>query len=112
MAKVYDEKKDALWVRAHLSDFDGSVAEWKDSFYNLWREQMTWGFAYHIEVLEYHSGDVGVEMYIKPSFKDALLGAMESYKYRNIEVSPASVGVVYGFEHASLDDIEVLVIDY
>ena len=112
MGKVYDEKKDALWVRAYLSDFDGDVAKWKNSFYELWREQMTWSFAYHIEVHEYSDGDVGVDMYIKPSFKDALLGAMESYGYRNVHVDPSAVGIVYGFEHESMDNIEVLVIDY
>lgn len=111
MPKVYDEKESAVRVIAHYSDFDGDLTKWKDSFYLLWRLQMTWGFAYSIEVNESRSRGVFVDLLIKPCYKDNLLGTMAEWGYENITTDSAYVGVVWAYEHDELDDIEALIID-
>lgn len=85
----------AIRIRAYISDFDSeSGNDWKKSFYELWRYQMTWDFAHEIKVHEVHDGDVCVSMLIKKSFKKNVLDTMEHLGYRNIEVDKEHVGVI------------------
>ena len=111
MAKVYDERVKAVNVWAGLNDFDGSVDEWKMKFYELWRYQMTFSFAYEIDVHEVSSGDVIVDLIVKSEFKQNILDTMESLGYRNIHTDDEYIGIVYAFEHDELDDIWHLYLD-
>ena len=93
---VYEEE--AVNVVAYLEDFDGDVKEWKIAFYELWREQMTWSFAYEIVAGEHSDRSVYVCLKIRPKFKKALLGAMEQYGYRNIKTTDITIGIIEPYE--------------
>lgn len=108
--KVQYDKEKCIWVVAHHNDFDGDLAKWKDSFYMLWRYQMTWSYAYDIEVNENRKNGTFVRLLIKPAYLDNILGAMNDLGYRNIEIFDAYVGVADGYEINT--DIEAIVIDW
>lgn len=110
--KTYDEKKAAVELVAYLNDFDGDVQKWKHSFYEIWRYQMGYTFAYYIGVNENRRNGVFVRLIIKPGFKGNALDMMNDLGYREIKVYDASVGIVYGCEHEELDDIDLLDVDY
>ncbi len=113
MAKAYDEKKKALRILAWYEDFDGGLDRWKESFYTLWRCQLTWDFAYSITLRETRSKGVYVSLLIKPAYKDSLLDNMEDFGYRNVEVQEEPIGLIYGFDrYEELKDIEEVFIDY
>lgn len=109
------EVKTTLWiedgvlrVRAYISDFDSeSGNDWKKSFYELWRYQMTWDFAYEIKVHEVHDGDVCVSMLIREPFKKSVLETMERLGYRNVRVETEHVGKVqtYGITVKEAEDV-------
>ena len=96
------EVRTSLWiedgvlrVRTYISDFDKeSGNNWKESFYELWRYQMTWDFAHEIKVHEVSGGDVCVSMLIKKAFKDNVLDTMKYLGYRNIRIEEEHVGVI------------------
>ena len=111
MAKVYDEKATAVRVIAHLEDFDGDVNDWKINFYELWRYQMTWGFAFEISVGESRQNGVFVDLLVKKPYKKNILETMQELGYRNITHYDETVGIVYGYEHEDLDNIWYLYLD-
>lgn len=95
------EIRTSLWVengirlRTYISDFDKTGGnDWKRSFYELWRYQMTWDFAYEIKVHEVHDGDVCVSILARNAFEKQLLDTMEYLGYRNIKTSKENVGIV------------------
>lgn len=90
--EVYPEG--ALLVIAHFKDFDGDFQKWKDSFYELWRYQMTWSFAYELIVTESKKNGVFVRMVINRTYENPLLNTMEDLGYKDIKVSGAVVGVI------------------
>ena len=112
MARIYDEKKQAIRVIAHLKDFNGDNDKWKWSFYQIWRYQMTWDFAYSIEVRESRANGVYVDLLIKPSYREALMDTMESLGYKDVKTYNEWVGIVWACEHDGLNDIEELVLEY
>ena len=94
-AKTTIYAQDALYVTAYLEDFDGDIAKWKVSFYELWRYQMTWYFAHTIELFDSEQHGVFVNIVCKPAFKDSLLNTMESLGYRNVKVQNDEVGFIH-----------------
>lgn len=112
------EIRTSLWiedgakrVRAFDSDFEGS--NWKLAFYEVWRYQMGWRFAYEITVHEVHGGEVCVSMLIKPAYEKNVLDMMESLGYRNVQVSTEHVGVIEGYaiEAPEAEDMFTVVMD-
>ena len=111
MARTYDEKINATNVRAYYRDFDGELSKWKDSFYTLWRYQLTWDFAYRIDLKETKNG-VYVDMLIRNSYKKNVLETMEDLGYRSVYEDDVFIGEVWAYEHDELEGIEALVLDY
>lgn len=89
-----------LWIeegvryRAFLNDFDGDVAKWKNAFYEIWRYQMTWHFAYEIGVHECSDKDVCISVLVRPAYKDNAKDMLEAIGCRNIHTEVEAVGVV------------------
>lgn len=115
MTKIYDRTAEAIRITSRLDDFDGDVAKWKDAFYELWRYQMTWSFAYKIEVIEsggsYFDRKVFVELVVKEAYKTNALDLMETLGYRNVKTEDIKVGIVNEYKH-DLDDIYELILDF
>lgn len=105
--KAYYDKEPAIAVRASLEDFEGDVTKWKDSFYELWRYEMTWNFAYVLKVNEYSDKSVGVRIIARPAYKDALLDTMKHLGYRKITVDETAVAVISPYEYDMDGDLEI-----
>ena len=101
---IYDEKKTAIRMTAHYQDFEGQIEKWKDSFYMVWRYQMTWDFAYEIAVRDSRRYGVFIDILVKEAFKKDALKMLEDLGYRNVETSEENVGVVWEFEHPEFED--------
>ena len=112
MAKVLDEKQKAIRILSWYEDFDGNVDRWKDSFYTLWRWQLTYDFAYSIVLRETRAKGVYVSLLVKPAFKDCVLDTMKDLGYREIKAEDEMVGLIYGYDRKELEDIEEVFIDY
>lgn len=93
-ARVNVWMEDALNVSATLNDFDGDVQKWKLTFYELWRYQMTWHFAYRISVHDRRNGGVYVCILCKPAYEKNIVETMESLGYRNIIVEHENIGTI------------------
>ena len=104
MAKIYDEKKTAIRMTSHLEDFNGDSSEWKKSFYEVWRYQLTWDFAYEIALRESRRFGVFIDMLVKEAYKQNALDMLENLGYRNVTTSEENVGVVWEFEHKEFED--------
>lgn len=99
------EKRKAIRLVAYLRDFDGGDGnKWRNSFYELWRYQMTLGSAYSIVVNENRNDGVFVSVLVKLGYKKNVLETMQSLGYRNIEVSEETVGVINMWD-ADVDSI-------
>lgn len=102
---IYGE--DAVRVTANYKDFDGNISQWRDTFYELWRYQMTWSFAYEIEVIEGRDG-VFVSILSKPDFEKNIVETMGALGYGNVKHYAEKVGVV---ESLDVGDYDTVVID-
>ena len=111
MAKMYDEKKSAIRVTARYEDFEGDIAKWKDSFYTVWRYQLTWSFAYRIDLRESRKG-VFIDLLVKPAYRKNVIEMLEDLGYRNVAENTEFIGEVWALEHKGLEDISELVLDY
>ena len=92
------EREKATRIIANLNDFDGDVAAWKNAFYELWRWQMGWNFAYKMELFDGRRNGVALVMLIKSNYKDSVLSTMEDYGYRNIKAYDETVATVDLFD--------------
>lgn len=96
------EIRTTLWVedgvtrvRAYITDFVQDFGStWKGSFYELWRYQMTWNFAYEIKVHETSDKDVCVSMLVKNAYLKNVLDTMESLGYRNVQIEEEHIGII------------------
>lgn len=91
--KIYTEK--AYRFTATFERFDGDVEKWKQAFYEVWRHQLTYSFAYEIELRENRSG-VFLSMLVKEDYKDKAEGLAELGYHFSINEEPA--GIVNGCE--------------
>ena len=85
--------KDAIRVNASFKDFDGELDKWKDSFYQVWRLQLTWGFAYRIDLCETKNG-VYLNMLVKKAYKDNVLETLDGFGYKKIQTFHENVGEI------------------
>lgn len=105
------KKEKAIRVVALYEDFQSAKdtdkdTEWKLAFYNIWRYQMTWDFAYEIRVGESRSNGVFVDILARPAFVDPLISTMEMWGYREIEQYPENVGLVDAYD-ADVDFVDI-----
>lgn len=105
--KTYDEKRKAVRISAYYKDFDGNLDKWKNAFYQLWRWQMTWDFAYEIQLIDTRDG---VKVYImsKPNFQKNVLETMQDLGYRDIQTWEEKVAVFYTLEHEDLEEMDFI----
>lgn len=112
MARFYDEKEPALRVIAHYEDFDGGIDKWKDSFYQLWRIQLTWDIAHSIYLRETRKRGVYVDLLIKPAYKEELLANMDDFGYKNIQTYDENVAFLSTYDRDELYDVAEIHLDY
>ena len=110
MSRLIEERVTATRITASINNFDGNVEKWKLAFYEIWRYQMTWGFAYEIAVREGHKG-VFVDLLVKPAYAKSAQDMMYDLGYNGLTVYNEDVGLVSAWEHSELNGIELLVID-
>ena len=104
--------KDAVRIEASYADFNGDLNKWEDSFYQLWRLQLTWRFAYRITLEETRQG-VYVCLLVKPSYRDNAVETMDSFGYKNILTFHENIGVIEYPSDELLDmEIEQIEVDY
>ena len=104
--KLTVEKENAYRIMSSFKDFEGSVDEWKAKFYELWRYQLTWGFAYRID-LETKSG-VYVCLLVREAYRKNVLSLMDDLGYKNVREEVEKIGVVCGYG-TELDFTEAIV---
>lgn len=102
--EIFKEK--AFRFTASFEKFDGDVASWKEAFYEVWRHQLTYNFAYEIELRENRNG-VFLSMLVRESFKESAEGLSE-YGYE-FSISEETAGVVNDYDLP--DDIECLFVE-
>ena len=100
---VMEEEK-AIAIEATYEDFDGEINRWRESFYTIWRWQLTWSFAYRIEIRERRTG-VYLWMLIKPAYKANILDTMDDLGYREIKTEDVTVGLVSSYDFEGLEDL-------
>ena len=110
------EKKTAYRITASFEDFDGDLQKWKDTFYELWRVQLTWEPAYNITLIDRrchsdHGWAVNLDVLVKESFKKQTLEWMEQHGYRNLYVCEQTVGLVSAYDEG-IEDIDYLDIEW
>lgn len=103
--KTYDEKKTAVRFTARLNDFEGDVQEWKLKFYELWRYQMTWNFAYEIAVRDSAGSGVFVDVVARKAFEKNVMSMMEELGYKNISKEEYQVGLIWTIDREDCRDI-------
>ena len=105
--------EDGVRVMAYLSDFNNDVNDWKKSFYEIWRYQMTWDFVFEIKIYEVHGGDICVSMLIKKSYSNNVLDMMEYLGYANVRITEEHVGIVqvWDIDDPVADDLFTVVAD-
>lgn len=102
--EIFKEK--AYRFTATFEDFDGDVQKWKDSFYEVWRHQLTYNFAYEIEVRENRKG-VFLSMLVREDFKQNAEGFTElGYKF---SISEETAGIVNDYDLP--DEVECLFVE-
>ena len=91
------EKELVYVVESHYSDFkeeQDKLAEWKNAWYELWRYQMGYQFAYNMELIDNRKSGVFVRILCKEAFADVLIRTMTAIGYRGIESSVDTIGVI------------------
>lgn len=102
--KVFKEK--AYRFIAKYADFDGNLETWRNAFYEVWRHQLTYSFAYEIELRENRSG-VFLSMLVRESFKEQAEGLSDLGYHFSIDEEYA--GVINDYELP--DDVECVFVD-
>lgn len=103
--KTYDEKRKAFYITAGITDFEGTVTDWKLAFYQLWRYQMTWNFAYLIDLHDLRDKGATVQLVVREAYVDNVLGLMEDLGYRNVYTTEASVGIIWSVDRKDCADV-------
>lgn len=99
------EIKTTLWIEdgafrieASFEDFDGGLAKWKEAFYTVWRHQMTWDFAYSIELIDRRQTGVYLRMLVRKNFLKNVEDMLSELGYRQVTQSSEHVGIVQLYE--------------
>ena len=106
------EVEEAVRITSPFESFDGDLEKWKDAFYQVWRFQLTWSFAYEIALKETRSAGVYLSMLVKPKYKSGILEVLDDLGYRDIHTYAENVGVLAYVSDKFLDRyIDVVVVD-
>lgn len=101
--KVRKEK--AFRITTHANDYTGGdIDAWKAAFYEIWRYQMTFDFAYSIAVRESRASGVFFDLLVKEGQEDDAKDMLERLGCSEIQCYEQPVGIVEGYELP--DDIE------
>lgn len=93
--KLVIEREKAFRFIAKYEDFDGGLQEWRDAFYEVWRHQLTYSFAYEIELRETRSG-VRLSMLVRESYKEQAKG-LEDYGY-HFAIDEEDAGIISDYD--------------
>ncbi len=88
----------AIRINSDLSDFDGNVEQWKKAFYEVWRYQMSWDFAYSIKVGERRKTGVYINLLIKKAYLKPVKEMLKDLGYRNVTESAEHIGIVQTYD--------------
>ena len=106
------EVKTSLWnedsaVRfmADYEDFDGDLEKWKDSFYQVWRYQMTQRFAYSINLYERRDTGGYISLLVRKAYRKQTREMLETLWYRKVYEEDELVGTVPLYD---IDDPDAL----
>jgi hypothetical protein len=102
--EIFKEK--AFRFKAKFEEFSGDLAKWRDAFYEVWRHQLTYSFAYEIELRENNAG-VYLSMLVRESFKEQAKG-LEELGY-HFTITEETAGVINDYDLP--DDVESLFIE-
>lgn len=102
--KIYTEK--AYRFTATFEAFGGDVEKWKQAFYEVWRHQLTYSFAYEIELRENRSG-VFLSMLVREAYKEQAEGLSELGYHFSIDEETA--GVINDYDLP--DDVECIFVE-
>lgn len=91
-ARVNVYMEDAVHIVSFLNAFDGNVSEWKNAVYDLFRWDMTWSYAYKIDVIENRKNGVFVSLVIKPSFETSVVDTMTDLGFREVKTYHEDIG--------------------
>ena len=101
------EKRKAIRMVAYLNDFDADLNRWRKSFYEVWRYQLTWNFAYRIKLDESRKTGVFILIDVRLGYKQNALEMLENLGYRKIEVTEVTAVVFDDLEM----DVDLVVAD-
>lgn len=102
--EIFKEK--AFRFTASFERFDGNVETWKNAFYEVWRHQLTYNFAYEIELRENRSG-VFLSMLVREAYKEQAEGLSELGYHFSIDEETA--GVINDYDLP--DDVECIFVE-
>lgn len=85
---------DAVRIETDLNDFAGNVEEWKKAFYEVWRYQMTYDFAYNIRVSERRESGVYMSMLVKKAYAEQTKELLKHLGCQKITEWGEHVGIV------------------
>ncbi len=111
-ARVDVYMKDAVYIASYLNDFDGSVQDWKNAVYEIFRWDMTYGFAHQIDVKESCSSGVFVYIIAKPSYEKNILETMEDLGFRNTISRHEDIGTIECTEFPEDMLIDFAIVEY
>lgn len=109
------EVKTSLWIQddavrleAFLEDFVGTVEEWKIAFYEIWRYQMYYTFAYSIEVAEKSDSSVYMSLLVKKAYLKNAKMLLKDIGCRNVKEWEEHIGIVQLYDVDDSDLFEVI----
>ena len=110
-AKVNVYAKEAVTIYAYWKDFDGDIKRWKNSIYDMFRWDMTYGYAHDILVYESNANGAYIRLIIKPAFKESVLDTMQELGFRNMSVTHDEIGTIDSTELPEDMLYDIVVID-
>lgn len=111
-ARVNVYAKEAVTIYAYWKDFDGDIQKWKNSIYEMFRWDMTYGYAHDILVYESNECGAYIRLIIKPSFEDSVIDTMDYLGFKELKVTHDEVGVIECTDLPSDALYDIIVIDY
>ena len=111
MGRILDTKTQTTTFTALFGDFAGELDRWRSSFYELWRYQMTFHFAYEINLREDIKYGVYVEVVPRPQFVDETMKWMTELGYQNIRTAETTVGEIWSLDHEDLRDVDTVAVE-
>ena len=86
--------EDSARICSHLKDFKGTVEDWKNAVYELFRFNMTYSVAYRIDVLESRTSGVFVSLTINPEYEENVDLFMKSLGFTGITIEHEDIGKI------------------